>query len=255
MPIKAFPGDLLLKFIPWIAVELKRIMDKKILVVDDEPRLVSLIDTYLSQFGYHVCTAEDGEEALRVAEEEKPDLIILDIMMPKMDGYEFLREHRKKANTPIIFVTAKVEDEDKVLGLELGADDYVVKPFRPRELMARVKAVLRRASMVEPNAEVLSCLDIVLDRNSRTVKVGEDYIDLTPSEFDLLAALMTDPGRVYSRLDLLDIIQGVRYEGYERTIDLHVKNLRSKLKDSPKDPHYIETVYGAGYRFVRKGKG
>ena len=227
-------------------------MNKKILVVDDEPRLVSLIETYLTQFGYDVCTAGDGEEALKVAADEKPDLIILDIMMPKMDGYEFLQEYRKNKNTPIIFLTARVEDEERVLGLEMGADDYVVKPFRPRELMARVKAVLRRTAMVEPTADVLNCLDIVLDRNSRMVKVGDAYVDLTPSEFDLLAALMTSPGRVYSRLDLLDIIQGVRYEGYERTIDLHVKNLRAKLNDSPKEPRYIETVYGAGYRFVRK---
>jgi DNA-binding response OmpR family regulator len=229
-------------------------MVKTVMVVDDEPRLVSLIETYLNQFGYRVLKAYDGEEALIVAAQDKPDLIILDIMMPKMDGYEFLRRHRQSANTPVIFLTAKVEDEDKVLGLELGADDYIIKPFRPRELMARVKAVLRRASLNEPVAEVLTGVDIVLDRSARSVQAGGRYIDLTPSEFDLLAALMSEPGKVFSRLDLLDFIQGVRYEGYERTIDLHVKNLRAKLDDSPRHPKYIETVYGAGYRFARQEK-
>ena len=224
------------------------------MVVDDEPRLVSLIETYLIQFGYQVLKAYDGEEALKIAEQKSPDLIILDIMMPKVDGYEFLRRYRQAANTPVIFLTAKVEDEDKVLGLEMGADDYVIKPFRPRELMARVKAVLRRASLNEPVAEVLTGEDIVLDRSARSVQAGGTYIDLTPSEFDLLSALMSEPGRVFSRLDLLDFIQGVRYEGYERTIDLHIKNLRAKLGDSPRDPKYIETIYGAGYRFVRPEK-
>jgi len=227
-------------------------MAKTVLVVDDEPRLVSLIETYLNQFGYQVLTAFDGEEALKMAEREKPDLIILDIMMPVMDGYEFLRRHRQIADTPVIFLTAKVEEEDKVLGLELGADDYVIKPFRPRELMARVRAVLRRAAMNEPVAEVLTAADIVLDRTTRNVRVAEHYVDLTPSEFDLLSALMSEPGKVFSRLDLLDFIQGVRYEGYERTIDLHIKNLRAKLDDQPRNPKYIETVYGAGYRFVRQ---
>jgi len=229
-------------------------MAKTVMVVDDEPRLVSLIESYLNQFGYRVVKAHDGEQALHVAAREKPDLIVLDIMMPKMDGYEFLRRHRQSANTPVIFLTAKVEDEDKVLGLELGADDYIIKPFRPRELMARIKAVLRRASLNEPVAEVLSGVDIVLDRTARSVQVAGQYIDLTPSEFDLLSALMSEQGKVFSRLDLLDFIQGVRYEGYERTIDLHIKNLRAKLDDHPRNPKYIQTVYGAGYRFVRPEK-
>ena len=142
----------------------------------------------------------------------------------------------------------------RCLALEMGADEYVIKPFRPRELMARVKAVLRRASLNEPVAEILTGVDIVLDRSARSVQAGDIYIDLTPSEFDLLSALMSEPGRVFSRLDLLDFIQGVRYEGYERTIDLHIKNLRAKLGDSPRDPKYIETIYGAGYRFVRPEK-
>lgn len=225
-------------------------MTNTIMVVDDEPRIVSVIESYLAQYGYRVVKSYNGEEALVLAEKEKPDLIILDIMMPKMDGYEFLRQHRKHANTPIIFLTARVEDEDKVLGLEIGADDYIVKPFRPRELMARVKAVLRRGALVEPNAGVLSVNDLILNRDNRTLHMGDQNIDLTPSEFDLLTALMSSPGKVFSRLDLLDIIQGVRFEGYERTIDLHIKNLRAKLKDNPRKPKYIQTVYGAGYRMI-----
>lgn len=226
-------------------------MAKTIMVVDDEKRLVSLVESYLVQEGYRVVTAYNGREALTVAQKEKPDLIILDVMMPEMDGYEFIRVHRAENNTPIILLTARVDDEEKVIGLEIGADDYMTKPFRPRELVARVRAVLRRAGDKEPSAKVLKAADIVIDRDSRTVKVGEGFVDLTPSEFDILTALIASPGRVYSRLDLLDIIQGVRYEGYERTIDTHIKNLRGKIEKSPRTPKYIETVYGVGYRFKR----
>jgi DNA-binding response OmpR family regulator len=223
-------------------------MPQTILIVDDEKRLVSLVESYLIQEGYRVDTAFNGKEALAVADKQKPDLIILDIMMPEMNGYDFMRIHRAEHDTPIIMLTAKVEDDDKVIGLELGADDYVVKPFKPRELMARVRNVLRRAGKSEPTGKTLKVADIVLNRDSREVLVGERSIDLTPSEFDLLAALMATPGRVFSRLDLLDVIQGVRYEGYERTIDTHVKNLRAKVEDNPRNPHHIETVYGVGYR-------
>ncbi len=225
---------------------------KTVMVVDDEKRLVSLVESYLAQEGFRVITAFNGREALNNARREEPDLIILDIMMPEMDGYEFLEAYRKDHRTPIILLTARVEEEDHVIGLDLGADDYVTKPFRPRELMARVRAVLRRAGELEPAAKVLSVSDITLDRESRSVKVDQHYVDLTPSEFDLLAALMSAPGRVFSRLDLLDIIQGVRYEGYQRTIDLHIKNLRAKIEPEPRAPRYIETVYGVGYRFARE---
>jgi DNA-binding response OmpR family regulator len=227
-------------------------MAKTIMVVDDEKRLVSLVESYLSQEGYRVVSAHNGKDALGVARREKPDLIVLDVMMPEMDGYEFMRKHRTDSNTPIILLTARVDDEEKVIGLEVGADDYMTKPFRPRELVARVRAVLRRVGEKEPAAKVLKAADILLDRDSRTVKVGEYFADLTPSEFDILAALMASPGRVYSRLDLLDIIQGIRYEGYERTIDTHVKNLRGKIEKEPRSPKYIETVYGVGYRFKRE---
>jgi two-component system, OmpR family, alkaline phosphatase synthesis response regulator PhoP len=227
-------------------------MTKTILVVDDEKRLVSLVESYLTQEGYRVVTAFDGKEALTVARRENPDLIVLDLMMPEMDGYGFMRVHRAEQNTPIILLTARVDDEEKVIGLELGADDYVTKPFRPRELTARVRAVLRRAGGTEPSAKILQAADVSLDRETRQVKVRNGFVDLTPSEFDLLAALMGAPGRVFTRLDLLDIIQGVRYEGYERTIDTHIKNLRAKIEVDARDPRYIETVYGIGYRFARE---
>jgi DNA-binding response OmpR family regulator len=224
---------------------------KKIMVVDDEVRLVSLVESYLKQEGYRVVSAHDGRAALSLARREKPDLIILDIMMPEMDGYEFMRQHRTDHDTPIILLTARVDDDEKVIGLELGADDYVTKPFRPRELTARVRAVLRRAGHMEPPGQVLRAADLTLDRQTRALDVDGKSVDLTPSEFDLLAALMSSPGRVFSRLDLLDVIQGVRYEGYERTIDTHVKNLRGKIESDPRSPRYIETVYGVGYRFAR----
>lgn len=227
-------------------------MAKTIMVVDDEKRLVSLVESYLAQEGYRVVSAYNGKEALTVAEKEKPDLIVLDVMMPEMDGYEFMRAHHVEHNTPIILLTARVDDDEKVIGLEVGADDYMTKPFRPRELVARVRAVLRRAGEKEPSGKVLKASDIVVDRDSRTVKVGDEFADLTPSEFDILTALVSSPGRVYSRLDLLDIIQGVRYEGYERTIDTHIKNLRGKIEKKSRSTKYIETVYGVGYRFKRE---
>jgi DNA-binding response OmpR family regulator len=225
---------------------------KTVLVVDDEARLVSLVKTYLTQSGFRVATASNGLEALSVAQQANPDLIILDIMMPQMDGYEFMHVYRAEHDTPIILLTARVDSDEKVIGLEAGADDYITKPFRPRELMARVNAVLRREGKKEPTAKTLHAADIILDRSGHSVRVGDRYVDLTPSEFELLAALMSAPGRVFSRLDLLDFLQGVRYEGYERAIDLHVKNLRAKIEDPSAPLHYIETVYGVGYRFSRQ---
>jgi DNA-binding response OmpR family regulator len=225
-------------------------MAKTILVVDDEERLVSLVKAYLVQEGFRVFTATSGREAIFLARQEKPDLIILDIMMPEVDGFEFMRVHRKERETPIIMLTARIEEDDRVLGLELGADDYVTKPFSPRELMARVRAVLRRTGQETPDAEILRVADVALDRTSHFVKVGDQSVDLTPSEFDLLATLMAAPGRAFTRLDLLDRLQGVAYEGYERTVDVHIKNLRAKIETNPRKPRYIETVYGVGYRFA-----
>jgi len=225
-------------------------MTKTILVVDDEERLVALLKAYLGQEGFRVVTAKDGRAALFQARHEEPDLIVLDVMMPEMDGYEFMRLNSRERNTPVILLTAKVEEADRVLGLELGADDYVIKPFSPRELTARIKAVLRRAGKVAPEAEILREGTIVLDRASRYVRVDDRRVDLTPSEFDILSAMMSSPGRVYSRLELLDRIHGTAYEGYGRTIDVHIKNLRAKIEPDLRAPVYIETVYGIGYRFA-----
>ncbi|MFN2136185.1 MAG: response regulator [Candidatus Promineifilaceae bacterium] len=225
-------------------------MSKTILVVDDTESLRTLVKSYLTQEGFRVLTAADGREALFLARDEKPDLILLDLMMPEMGGTEFMRVYGRESETPIIILTAKVEENDMVLGLELGADDYVTKPFSMRELTARIRAVLRRAGKTAPQAELLRAGEITVDRNGRLVKIGDHYVDLTPSEFDLLATLMSAPGRAYSRMDLLDLLQGSAFEGYERTIDVHVRNLRSKIEDDPSNPRYVETVYGVGYRFA-----
>lgn len=225
-------------------------MSKTILVVDDNERLRTLVKAYLTQEGYRVVVAPNGREALFVAREENPDLIVLDIMMPEMDGYEFMRVHRKERETPIIILTAKIEETDALLGLELGADDYIAKPFSMRILAARIRAVLRRVGKDTPEVDVLRVADIALDRNGRSVKVADQSIDLTPSEFDILATLMASPGRAYSRLDLLDRVQGTAFEGYERTIDVHVRNLRTKIEPDPRNPRYVETIYGIGYRFA-----
>ncbi len=224
-------------------------MNKTILVVDDKANVRTLLREYLTEEGFHVVTAENGQEALYVARHEKPDLVILDIMMPEMGGYDFLRAYRKEQDTPVIMLTAKIEESDKVLGLELGADDYVTKPFGMREIVARIRAVLRRTGQTAPPSEVLRGADITLDKGGHTVKVGDDFIDLTPSEFDLLAVLLESPGRVFSRLDLLEKLQGTAFEGVERTIDVHIRNLRTKIEPDPSQPRYIETVFGVGYRF------
>jgi DNA-binding response OmpR family regulator len=227
-------------------------MAKTILVVDDEARLVSLVKAYLTEAGFRVVTAVDGREALFVARREKPDLIILDLMMPEMDGYEFLRLYRKEQETPVIMLTARLEETDKVLGLELGADDYVTKPFSPRELTARVRAVLRRMGKAAEEPALLRCGNLVLDRAAHLVTVDGRTVDLTPMEFALLATFMATPGRVFNRLDLLERIQGDAYEGYERTIDVHVKNLRAKIEPNPRQPRYIETIFGVGYRLAKE---
>jgi len=222
---------------------------KTILVVDDKANVRIMLQEYLSEQGFRVVAAGDGREALFVARQEKPDLILLDIMMPEMDGYEFIRTHRREAATPIILLTARMDETDKVLGLELGADDYVTKPFGMRELLARVRAVLRRMAPAEPKEEELAAGGIVLNSTRRQVTVDGAEVSLTPSEFDLLAKLMASPGRVFSRLDLLEELQGIALEGSERTINVHVRNLRTKIEPDPSNPRYVETVFGVGYRF------
>lgn len=226
-------------------------MAKTILVVDDAESLRTLLRSYLTEEGFRVVTAANGREALFVARDEKPDLIVLDLMMPELGGYDFMNAYRREGDAPIIILTAKLEESDKILGLELGADDFVTKPFSMRELTARVRAVLRRAERGSAGiSPVLRAGDLALDKNSRQVLVGENTVDLTPSEFDLLATLMSSPGRVFSRLELLDRLQGDAYEGYERTIDVHVRNLRTKIEADPRNPLYITTVYGVGYRLT-----
>lgn len=225
-------------------------MTKTILVVDDNERLRTLVKAYLTQEGFRVVTAVNGRDALFLAREEQPDLILLDIMMPEMDGYEFMRLHRRERPTPIILLTAKIEETDTLLGLELGADDYIAKPFSMRILAARIRAVLRRFNQESPAAPALRVGELMLDRDGRYLKVAGQTVDLTPSEFDILAALMGSPGRAFTRLELLDRVQGDAYEGYERTIDVHVRNLRSKIEPDPRHPRYIETVYGVGYRLA-----
>jgi DNA-binding response OmpR family regulator len=225
-------------------------MTQTILVVDDKKELLTMVKLYLAQEGFRVVTAMDGQEALFVARYERPDLILLDLMMPQMGGYEFMRAYTREAETPIVILTAKLEENDKVLGLELGADDYVTKPFSMRELTARIRAVLRRVGKKPLEQNVLRAGDITLDRTGRTVTVGGERVHLTPSEFDLLAVLMSAPGRVFSRSELLARVGDAASESYERSVDIHIRNLRHKIEPHPRHPRTIETVYGAGYRFV-----
>jgi two-component system alkaline phosphatase synthesis response regulator PhoP len=221
----------------------------KILVVDDEAKIVKLVRAYLEQAGYIVVVAEDGQTALIQARREKPDLVILDLGLPGIDGLDVARTLRREGDTPIIMLTARVDDTDRIIGLELGADDYVAKPFNPRELVARVRAVLRRTTGAAAPVEILRGGDLVLDASAHLVTLAGQPLDLTPTEFDLLQVFMQNPGRAFTRLELLDRVQGDAYEGYERTIDAHVKNLRAKLGDDPRHPRYVQTVYGVGYKF------
>jgi len=227
-------------------------MARKILVVDDKANVRTLVSDYLGAEGYDVITAENGVVAMRRARQEKPDLILLDIMMPEMDGFEFVRTYRAESSIPISLLTAKLEEMDKVIGLELGADDYITKAFGMRELVARIRAVMRRFSPGESGevaGQVLRAADVMLDKGSHLVKVGEETVNLTPSEFDLLAILIATPGRVYSRTNLLERTQGIAFDGVERTIDVHIHNLRRKIEPDPSKPIYVETVPGVGYRF------
>jgi two-component system alkaline phosphatase synthesis response regulator PhoP len=232
-----------------------------ILVVDDEQRIAHLVRDYLQAAGFQVFTAYDGQTALAQFRHERPDLVVLDLNLPpdrsgrSMDGIDVTRAIRSEAQTPIIMLTARVEETDRIIGLELGADDYVTKPFSPRELVARVRAVLRRTSSVETAAAPLHAGALTIDPERRLAYRDDQALSLTTTEFDLLLVLARNPGRVFSRMELLDRVQGVAYEGYERTIDVHIKNLRKKIEPSPRHPRYILTVYGAGYRFAEDPDG
>ncbi len=229
-------------------------MAQTILVVDDDTKLRQMVRLYLEREGYRVVQAANGRDALFVARFEKPDLVLLDLMMPEMGGFDFIRNFTRESDAPIIVLTARVEESDKVVGLELGADDYVTKPFGVQELVARVRAVLRRAGQQSRQPEILRSGALSLDRAGRTVTISGTPVSLTPSEFDLLETFMLSPGRAFSRLDLLETVSGDAYEGYERTIDVHIRNLRTKIEPVPSQPRYIQTVYGMGYRFAAEAR-
>lgn len=222
---------------------------RTILVVDDEREIVDLLRSYLERDGYRVLAAYDGRQALEIARREHPDLMILDLMLPEVDGWEVCRQVRATSPMPIIMLTARDEETDKLVGLELGADDYITKPFSPREVVARVRAVLRRASGEGPPPVKIVVGDVEIDPSRFEVRRGGEVIHLTPTEFKLLEVLARNPGRTFTRLQLIDQVHGYAFEGYERTIDAHVKNLRQKLEPDPRHPRYILTVYGVGYKF------
>jgi DNA-binding response OmpR family regulator len=223
-----------------------------ILVVDDEARIVKLVRDYLERAGFDVLSARDGETALTLARLEQPDLIILDLMLPGADGLDVCRRLRQESSVPIIMLTARVEEADRVVGLELGADDYVTKPFSPREMVARVRATLRRVNgQIGPSA-IIRAGDVELDTAALKATVAGAPVDLTPTEFQLLVTLARQPGRIFSREQLLEAVHGVAFDGYDRSVDSHVKNIRRKIEPNPRQPRYIQTVYGVGYRFLER---
>jgi len=225
---------------------------KRILIVDDEEMIVRTVKAYLDREGFKTYTAFDGDAALQAFDEKGPDLIVLDLMLPKKSGIEVTRAIRAKSSVPIIMLTAKAAEADRVVGLELGADDYVVKPFSPRELVARVRAVLRRYEGEGAEVERIVAGDVEIDLKTRELAVAGRSVELTPTEFDLLAYLARHPGQVFTRLQLLREVQGYTYDSFARTIDTHVKNLRRKIEEDPKAPRHILTVHGVGYRFARE---
>ncbi len=223
-------------------------MKRSILVVDDEKKIVDIVKAYLERERYHVLVAYDGEDALDMAREQQPDLLVLDLMLPGISGWDVCRILRKESDIPIIMLTARDEVTDKIVGLELGADDYVTKPFEPKELVSRVKSVLRRSQGSATYSTILKVGELSIDIEKRLARIDGEAVELTSTEFDLLKIMAQHPGRVYSRMKLLDEAQGDSYEGYERTIDSHIKNLRKKIEVDPNHPNRIITVYGVGYK-------
>jgi DNA-binding response OmpR family regulator len=225
---------------------------KTILVVDDERKIVDLARDYLEHAGFSVVTASDGPSALDAVQRRHPDLVVLDLGLPGIDGLDVTRRVRRDSNLPVIMLTARDDELDKLLGLELGADDYLTKPFSPRELVARVRAVLRRvdAGARPEAAEIVHAGNLTLDLPRMRADLGDRSIDLTPTEFQLIAALAGQPGRIFTRSQLLDVVHGVAFESYERAIDTHIKNIRRKIEPDPRRPTLILTVYGVGYRFA-----
>ena len=228
---------------------------RTILVIDDEPAIVQIARDYLDRAGFRVLTGGDGETATRLARTERPSLVVLDLMLPGRDGFDVTRALRQDPATrklPIIMLTARVEESDKLIGLELGADDYLTKPFSPRELVARVRAVLRRAEGDEPAATIITVGELNIDLERRSVRRGGELIDLTATEFDLLAVLSREAGRPFTRAQLLERVYDASYAGYDRTVDAHIKNLRRKIEPDPHEPSYIMTIYGVGYKFMER---
>ncbi len=223
---------------------------KQILVVDDEPRIAEICRDYLERAGFKVTIAGNGADALTLARTKQPDLIVLDLGLPKMDGFDVTRALRKRSNVPIIMLTARVEESDKLIGLELGADDYLTKPFSPKELVARVRAVFRRTDIGPGHGDVIRAANVTLDVPRMQAKVGSRAIELTSTEFELLAMMMRQPGRVFTRGQLLDAVRGEEIESLDRVIDAHIKNVRRKLEPDPRNPRYVLTVYGVGYKFA-----
>jgi two-component system alkaline phosphatase synthesis response regulator PhoP len=227
-------------------------MADKILIVEDEMKIARTVRLYLEQDGFQVEVINDGAQALPALRQESPDLVLLDLMLPHVDGREICRQIRHESAVPIIMLTARNEESDKLIGLELGADDYITKPFSPREVVARVRAVLRRAHGLVQPSPLLRLGKLEIDLGQRSVIFNGVFLELTPIEYDLLVTLANRPGQVFTRLQLLEATQNVAYEGYERSIDQHIKNLRSKLQDDARNPTYILTVFGVGYRFARE---
>lgn len=229
-------------------------MPSTILIIEDEPELVRVLRSYLEQAGYRVLSALRGDTGLTTWEDKHPDLVILDLNLPGMDGLEVARRIRHNAirRTPILMLTARADESDHLTGIELGADDYITKPFSPRIVVAHVNALLRRSDSLKSSIPHIQVGDLVIDQDAHTLRRSGEVIVLTPTEFNLLVTLASQPGRVFSRLQLLEAAQGVAYEGYERTIDAHIKNLRAKIESNSKKPKYIETVFGIGYRFIRE---
>jgi DNA-binding response OmpR family regulator len=224
-------------------------LNEQILIVDDEKKMVGIIRTYLEQEGYRTLEAYDGRQALEVFASEQPDLVVLDVMMPRLDGLGFCRQVRETSNTPIIILSAKSEEDDRLIGLELGADDYVTKPFSMRELHARMKSILRRFAENREGAESVTCGPLTVDRMSHRVQVDGAEVPLTRTEFEILLVLASDPERVFSRRDLMEAASGEFFEGYDRTVDAHVGNIRKKIAERCDGLAVVETVYGVGYRF------
>jgi two-component system alkaline phosphatase synthesis response regulator PhoP len=223
---------------------------KTILVVDDEPKIVQLARDYLEHAGFAVIVASDGPSALHATRASKPDLIVLDLGLPQLDGLDVTRSLRKDSDVPIIMLTARSEESDKLIGLELGADDYLTKPFSPKELVARVRTILRRADRSGSPDEIIRVADLMLDVPRLRLTVADRPIELTTTEFQLLTTLARQPGRIFTRGQLLDAVHGIAFESYERAIDAHIKNIRRKIEPNPREPRYILTVYGMGYKFA-----